>query len=233
MAKGQRTAVKTAGHCPSFFHMLEQSALCEWILCRVFRGSRLIITDLIHLYTDILVNLIDCLAEMSKRNCAMVRIVLFNQHMTVEASHLRNRKYTNRTEGLRCYRKYFTLCDIAAQLAVRSALQTVECDVARSDIALERAVCHFHRKASSHNLLVLHAARCKFSRAGIAAVEAHKCILVCVREFALDGLPVHISRNGIVNVEQCNSILAYAGTDILAQAAININLAGYRDSHAG
>ena len=60
-------------------------------------------------------------------------------------------------KDLRCYRKYLALCHVCTQDIISGALQTVECDVARNDIALESSVCNFYRKASCHDLLILHA----------------------------------------------------------------------------
>ena len=59
-----------------------------------------------------------------------------NQYMAVESSHLRNCKYTDGTEGTCCYRKYFALCHVCADLIVGCRLQTVECDIARCNVSL-------------------------------------------------------------------------------------------------
>ena len=63
---------------------------------------------------------------MIKRNRAVMRIMLLNQYMTVEASHLRNREYADAAEGTGRNRQYLTLCYIRTQIAVRITLQTVE-----------------------------------------------------------------------------------------------------------
>ena len=47
-------------------------------------------------------------------------------------------------------------------------------------------------------------------------MEAHKGILLGIREFTRDVLVVEIRRNGVVNIEQGHSVLAYAGADELA-----------------
>ncbi len=52
----------------------------------------------------------------------MVREVLFNQDMAVEAIHLRNRKDTDGTEGACCYGKNFSLGDVGTQDIVCRAL---------------------------------------------------------------------------------------------------------------
>ncbi len=64
-------------------------------------------------------------------------------------------------------------------------------------------------------------------------MEAHEYIVQTVVEFALDIACVHILRYGVVDIQQGNCIVAYAGTDELRQSAINIYFAGYRDSSTG
>ena len=56
---------------------------------------------------------------------------------------------------------------------------------------------------------------------------------MCIVKLALDRLFVHILRNGVIDVEQCDSILADAGADKLTQCAVNIYLAGYRNTSSG
>ena len=56
-------------------------------------------------------------------------------------------------------------------------------------------------------------------------------VSLCVYgEFAFNLLFVHICRYCIVDIQQCNCILAYNGSDEFTQCSVNINLTGYRDS---
>ena len=64
------------------------------------------------------------------------------------------------------------------------ALQTIEGDISRNDVSLERSVGNLYRKASCHDLLILHAEAGKLGRAGISAMEAHEGILMRIIEFA-------------------------------------------------
>ena len=146
----------------------------------------------------------------------MVREVLFNQNVTVKSAHFRNSKYADAAEGLSGNRKYLALCNVCAELAVCGTLQTVEGNVAGHDVTFECTVGNFFGQASCHNHLVLHVAECQLLGAGIAAVEAHEGILMCIRELAFNRLFVHISRNTVVDIKQGNGILADAGTDKLA-----------------
>ena len=104
----------------------------------------------------------------------------------------------------------------ARRILISGALQTVECDVARNDIALESSVCNFYRKASCHDLLILHAvAYASLDVQVLPQWKPMKVSLCRIVEFALDGLLIHISRYGIVDVKQCYCIVAYAGSDKL------------------
>ena len=68
---------------------------------------------------------------------AVVRIVLGEQHMAVEAVHFGNGENTDAAEGAGSYRQNFTLGDIAGQLGIGSGLEAIEGDLAGSDVALQ------------------------------------------------------------------------------------------------
>ena len=78
---------------------------------------------------------------MSEGDCSVVRIVLFYQYMAVEASHFLDGKNADAAEALCSYRQNFSLGNVSAQLAVRSALQAVECNIARDNIAFQGSLC--------------------------------------------------------------------------------------------
>ena len=63
-------------------------------------------------------------------------------------------------------------------------------------------------------------------------MEAHKGILMRIRELALNGFLEHIRRHGVVDIQQRDGILAHAGPDKLGQAAIDIHFAGHGNAHA-
>ena len=52
---------------------------------------------------------------MSKCYCSVVWIVLLNQHMAIESSHLRNGEYSDTTEGSGCNWKDLSLCDVCSK----------------------------------------------------------------------------------------------------------------------
>jgi len=64
-------------------------------------------------------------------------------------------------------------------------------------------------------------------------MKAHESIRMAVVKLAFDGLFIHVIQNGVVNIQESNRILTHTGTDKIAQAAININLARYRNTLAG
>ena len=79
---------------------------------------------------------------MTESNGSVMRIILLDQNVTVKSSHLRNCEDTDGTEGFGCYRKNLALCHISAELAVCGALQTIESDVARCDVAFEGSLSY-------------------------------------------------------------------------------------------
>ena len=110
--------------------------LCKWILCRIWQGCRLIVVNIFHRNAKIFEYFKQCFSVMSECNRSVMRIVFLDQYMAVESSHFRDRKYTDGTEGTCCYRKYFALCHVCADLIVGCRLQTVECDIARCNVSL-------------------------------------------------------------------------------------------------
>lgn len=116
--------------------MYRRILLCERIFGRVTYAGRLIVADLAYVYANIFKYFKQCFSIMAKCNCSMVRVVAFDQDMTVEPFHFRNCKDTNTAKRSGCYRKDLSICHICAQLAVCSALQTEEGNIARSQISL-------------------------------------------------------------------------------------------------
>ena len=157
-------------------------------------------------------------------------IILFDQYVTVESSHLRNCKHSDRSEGFCSNRKYFSLCNISTKYIVRCTLQSVECDISRFDVSLKCSLCNLDWKRSCHDHLIFHFAESKFAGSCISTMESHKCIFLCIWEFCFNALFIHICRYCIIDVEECNCILADNSSDELAECSVNINLTGYRDS---
>ena len=162
-----------------------------------------------------------------------MRIAAFDQDMTVESAHLWNREYTDCTEGTAGYRKHLALCDVCAQLVVRSALQAVERDIARLDIAFECSLCHLLRERPCHDQLISHLTEGQLAGGRIAAVESHKSIFVGVGILSFNLFFVHIRRNIVVDIQQSHRILADYSTNKFTQRPVNIYLAGYRNPLCG
>ena len=152
---------------------------------------------------------------MPEGHRAMVRIVLLDQHMAVEPSHLLDREDPDPPEGTGRHRKDLPLRQIRPQLRVRCGLETVEGDLAGSDIPLQGPVGDLHREGTGHDHLVLHLTGRQLGGAGVAAVEAHEGVVQGIVELALDRLLVHILRHRVVDIQQGHHIVRYAGTDIL------------------
>ena len=168
---------------------------------------------------------------MAECNSTVVREVLLDKEVSVESAHLLDSENADAAEGLSSNRENLTLCNVSSDLSVRCRLQSVECDVAGNDVALESTVCNLYRESTSHDHLVLHLAESKLLGACVTAVEAHECICELVVELALDGLVVHVVRYGVVDVEESNDIFRDNISEVLGEAAIDINFAGYRDTH--
>ena len=64
-------------------------------------------------------------------------------------------------------------------------------------------------------------------------MESHKGIFERVIIFALDFCLIHIIWNGIINIKQGDSVLAYDCSDVLADCTVDIHLAGYRNPLRG
>ena len=139
--------------------------LSERILRWVWQALWLIVADFIVSHADVLENFVNGLSEVTECNCTVVRIILLNQYVTVEAAHFLDCEYTDSTEGLSSYVKNFTLCNVCTKDVIRCGLQTEECDIARKNIAFESTVGNFDREISCHDLLVLHLAESKLAGA--------------------------------------------------------------------
>ena len=160
----------------------------------------------------------------------MVRIVLLDEHMAVEPSHLRNGEHADGAKGTCGNRKHLSLCNVGSQLVVCRALEAVEGNAARLDVSFQCSLGYFDWKSPGHNHLVLHLTEGQLSGSSVSAVEAHECILKCVIKFALDISLVHILGHGVVDVQKGNRILADNRADVLAERSVDINLTGHRDS---
>ena len=76
---------------------------------------------------------------MAESNSAVMRIALLNEDMTIESSHFRNSENTDTTEGTCLNIENFTFSDIGTQNSLAVALEAIEGDVARRDIAVKGA----------------------------------------------------------------------------------------------
>ena len=169
---------------------------------------------------------------------AVMRIMLLDQDMAIEATHLLDREYADTTEGTCRHVEDFALCDVGTKNAFGIALETIEGDVAGSDVSLKGAAGEvrlgsFRLKQTMLDQLILdRAVRAHLALRSISAMEAHEGVGQGVVELALDILIIDILRYRVINVKQGNGICGYAKSDILAQRAINVDLTGYRDAAA-
>ena len=115
----------------------ETNFLCERVLCRIRKRSRLVVVEILDRNADIFEDLEQLFTVVSESHCAVMRIVLLDQDVTVETAHLMDREDADAAEGPCRNGKDFSFRHIRAELAVRCGLQAEECDVAGRDIAFE------------------------------------------------------------------------------------------------
>ena len=76
---------------------------------------------------------------MSEGNGAVMRITFLNQDVTIESAHLMDRKYADTAEAGGCNGEDFAFGNVGAKDTVTVALQTIECDFTRCNVAFKRA----------------------------------------------------------------------------------------------
>ena len=72
--------------------------LCERILCGIEVTLREVVVNLVHGDAHVFKNLPEILALMSEHHSAVVRIVLLDEDVTIEAAHVLDTEDTDRTE---------------------------------------------------------------------------------------------------------------------------------------
>ena len=122
------------------------------------------------------------------------------------------------------------MSNVSPKLAVRSALKTIEGNVAWNDVSFQSSLGNFFRKISCHDHLVFHSAGSQLAGGCISAVESHKSIFLCIIIFSFDFAVIDRSWNGIVDIQKCNGILADHSTDIFAYSSPDIYFTGNRNS---
>ena len=206
--------------------------LCEGVLARVEHAFRLVEGDVGD--AEVLEDGEDRFAEVAEGDGAVMREVLLDEDVAVEAAHLRNGEDADAAEGVRGCWQDFALGDVGAQLAIGRALEAEEGDVAVGDVALEGAARDVRRVAVLEQAvldqLVLHAAFAELAERGVAAVEAHEGILERVVFRALDVCLEEVFRHGVVDVEQRDGILRDAEADVLGEGAVDVDFAGDGDA---
>ena len=196
---------------------------------RIFRGIadafRLVVGNIFN--AELAQEIEDGFAEVAEGHGTVMREALFNEHMAIEAAHFRDGEDADAAEGVRSGREDFAFGDVGAELAVRRALETVERDVARGDVAFERAARDVRRLAAFEQAvldeLVFHAALLELAERRVAAVEAHERVFEGVVLRALDVFFEEVARHGVVDVEQRDGIARDAEADVLDRKSTRLN----------
>ena len=72
--------------------------LCEWVLGGIVVTLREVVVDLVNGDTHVLENLPQVLTSVLEHNGCVVRIVLLDEDVTIEAAHVLDTEGTDRTE---------------------------------------------------------------------------------------------------------------------------------------
>lgn len=149
---------------------------------------------------------------MREGHRTVVRIVLLDEHMAVETSHLRNTEDTYAAEGACRYVENLALSDIRAELTLAVALQTVEGDRTCRDVAFQRATCEVRvaslKETVLDKLIFDGTVSAHLAAWRVSAVEAHEGVgdVVFVAILLDDILVIDILRCGVIDVEEGNGI---------------------------
>lgn len=84
---------------------------------------------------------------MAEGDGAVMREVLLDEDVAVEAAHLRDGEDADAAEGVRSCWQDFAFSDVGTQLAIGRALEAEEGDVAVGDVAFEGAARDIRRIA--------------------------------------------------------------------------------------
>ena len=173
-------------------------ALCPRILSWVRQTLRLVVCDV--LYAEILEYLEQCLAHVREGNGAMVWISLLDKHVAIETTHLADAEDTDTAERTCRNVEHFALSDVRAQVALRVALQAIECDRTCSDVALQCTTGEVWlsavlQQAVLDELELDGAVGTHLALRSVSAVEAHEGISKLVVVLLHDVLVVDILRH--------------------------------------
>ena len=150
----------------------------------------------------------------------MMRISLLDEHVAIETTHLADGEDSDAAERACRHVEHLALSDIRAQIALRVTLQTIECDWAGSDVALQSATGEVGSAAVLEQtvldeLIFDGTGRTHLALRSVAAVEAHEGVCELVVVFAGDILVVDIFRHGVVDVEQSHRVVRSTDADEL------------------
>ena len=175
---------------------------------------------------------------MCEGDRTVMRVALLDQHVAVEAAHLRDREDADAAEAAGGHRKDFAFRDVGAQVTVGVALQAVEGDLGRSDIALERAAGEVRfaavfQQAVLDQLILDGPVGAHLAGRGVAAVEAHEGVGEDIGELAGDLSVEELLRDTVVDVQQRDGVIGHAGAHVFGQGAVDIHFAAHRNAAGG
>lgn len=148
------------------------------------------------------------LSPMAKGNRSVMGEMFSQEHIAVEAFHLRNGKDTDAPEGVCNRGEHFAFGNVSLQVRIRGALQAEHSDGAVNNVTFKGTagdIRFFVRfKPAMHDQLVLHSAILDAANRGVTTMEAHKSLIQAVRKGILDFCLVEVGGHSVVDIQQGN-----------------------------
>ena len=117
-----------------FCIIIDISRLCKRIFAFIEVPGRTVEFHIGH--AEVLHNFKELLCGVLECDARMVRLLLADQHIPIEARHFGYCEHRDTAEGLGIDRQDLTVCNIAPKLAARGALQAEEGHLAGTDGSL-------------------------------------------------------------------------------------------------
>ena len=160
--------------------------------------------------------------NMSETHSRMVRKALLYQNMPIESFHIRDRDHTDAAKRMCWHIQGLTLRNVCLQLTFCCSLQAEKGNRTGTEISLDRTAGDVSLFAvglqrAFQNCMFLQNRGFQQARRRVSAVESHKSLAQCI---PLDLLLVQVSRDSIVNIQQCHRLFRQALTNVLRQCAV-------------
>lgn len=169
----------------------------EGVFARIGERLRLVVRNFLN--PEIAQHLKDGFAGMTEGYRAMMRVVVGNQNMAVEAIHFWNGEDADAAKRAGGNRQNLTLGHIGPEAALCRSLQPVEGNLAGQNIPFQSAAgdvrLAVRLETALHDELMLHRCALQAAGGGVAAVKAHEGLVQPVVILAGDVCIIDVSRD--------------------------------------